>query len=566
MVEISDRLTADAWLRGRMPEDAVVIALRAALRVIPFLQGAQMRNASDPMEVIVLPCLRASNAAWVAVTFSDSHESLRETALAALESSAFPAAEINNSKHDADLIMAAIKNATLAGYRPTEVTESDQYPLEAIGLSGEVLHSAASLSDKFYSAVNEDAKALELGMTTRELAKSPLFPEFLTPWFAEGIWPNARAWLETQGPDWQVWTRWYEDRLHGRPVNEALELARVLEVTEEEWRAGPKVANAKIAEIEARFNWEWGPDEPDEGGPDADLARRLEAALQSGDLRAALADFSHDDLANLMRMIPFVEDVKRLDDPALLRDRANRLSELADGMRDLADGIGKAERNVPAALVDTLTNYAGEASREVERVRPGRLWDLGLLLRAARLDDDIVMALDTILAESLERMVDKHLDLMRDYYAATLARMRGADDIEPAPDATPEEVVEALAEAADALETADWGDAPPPDEEIPAVLHDRVDELREILDRIGRTSDRARLDRLMETFWRKASVTAATVIRYTARFAQLGYKYWKEVGAAGGSYAFLRELFPETVAAAIEAIARLFSMIIPFGA
>ena len=42
---------------------------------------------------------------------------------------------------------------------------------------------------------------------------------------------------------WEVWTGWYEDRLHGRPFNKALEEARVL-IPDEIWKQGPKVANA----------------------------------------------------------------------------------------------------------------------------------------------------------------------------------------------------------------------------------------------------------------------------------------------------------------------------------
>lgn len=61
--------------------------------------------------------------------------------------------------------------------------------------------------------------------------------------------------LESVDPSehWHVWTRWYEDRLHGPAFNPDLEVARVLELTAGESEAGPAVANAKLAEIEARF-------------------------------------------------------------------------------------------------------------------------------------------------------------------------------------------------------------------------------------------------------------------------------------------------------------------------
>ena len=65
-------------------------------------------------------------------------------------------------------------------------------------------------------------------------------------------------------------------------------------------------------------------------GEAVNLPAQLDAALISIELRAALADFELDDLARLMRMVPFVEDLKHLDNPLLEKDRANKLSELAE--------------------------------------------------------------------------------------------------------------------------------------------------------------------------------------------------------------------------------------------
>ncbi len=60
-------------------------------------------------------------------------------------------------------------------------------------------------------------------------------------------------WLDHQeGHHWQAWTSWYLRRLEGRPVNCELELARALELTEEEW-AETALANRRLLEIEHRF-------------------------------------------------------------------------------------------------------------------------------------------------------------------------------------------------------------------------------------------------------------------------------------------------------------------------
>ena len=54
--------------------------------------------------------------------------------------------------------------------------------------------------------------------------------------------------LARKSENWQVWTDWYEARLRGGPVNNALELARVM-IPDEIWKQGAAVVNAKIARL-----------------------------------------------------------------------------------------------------------------------------------------------------------------------------------------------------------------------------------------------------------------------------------------------------------------------------
>jgi len=250
----------------------------------------------------------------------------------------------------------------------------------------------------------------------------------------------------------------------------------------------------------------------------------FDAALTSVELRAALADFELDDLARLMRMVPFVEDLKPLDNPLLEKDRANKLSELADAATSFAQDVKddeKAHNAVPLWLTRDLGRYAAEAVRPVETVRPGWLWELGAGLAGGLKDDDIEWAMGPHLFAKLERLVGKHLDLMRDYFAATLARTRPLDQIEIAPDATPEAMIGALGQAVEGLDSGDWGDTPPPDPEIPAVMANRVEELEGILDRLLRTTDEQKRADLERTFWRRAKAAAMTVLRYGVRSMEL---------------------------------------------
>ena len=342
---------------------------------------------------------------------------------------------------------------------------------------------------------------------------------------------------------WQVWIGWYQARLEGTSPN--LELDRDIALIDDKiWEAGPAVANAEVE----RLVDEHSSGKSGRRGAAADLQSLLEAR----DLRAALADFELDDLARLMRMVQFVDDVKDLEDSVLAQDRANRLSELRDLMADLARDIRDfASDNVPKYVARAATRYSNEAKLGVGEVRPGRLWDIGLELAAALKDQDVEFSFPDHLFQKLDHAVGKHRELMREYFASVLARMRPLDRIQVAEDASPKDAIEALVSAVDGLD-GDWGDAPKPDPEIPAVLDDRVEELRDILDRIHRSTDEAKKAELERTFWRKAKAAAVTVLRYGLR---VGLAAGFSVSTAAG----LQTLFPAQFARAVELLQKILT-------
>ncbi|MCH8951214.1 MAG: hypothetical protein IID49_03665, partial [Proteobacteria bacterium] len=98
-----------------------------------------------------------------------------------------------------------------------------------------------------WDAVSADATALEQGQSPERVAARPLWPEKLPGWAADA-WAKLEDHLLKADEGWEVWTGWYEDRLHGRPFNKALEEARVL-IPDEIWEQGPKAVNAEIARL-----------------------------------------------------------------------------------------------------------------------------------------------------------------------------------------------------------------------------------------------------------------------------------------------------------------------------
>ena len=75
------------------------------------------------------------------------------------------------------------------------------------------------------------------------LVNAPLWVDGEPGW-AEAKWSEMLG-LMPRGEDWDVWVRWYDERLQGSSRGEAYEFAFV-DWPIEVWRQGPKVVNARI--------------------------------------------------------------------------------------------------------------------------------------------------------------------------------------------------------------------------------------------------------------------------------------------------------------------------------
>jgi len=243
LTEFNNRRDLERWLKARPREDAVVIAARAALRVLPFLITALVEDAGKHRAAIVLPVFCALAAPWVAAVGPTQGAEVRKAAAADAYAAAAAAAGYADDAHAVE----AVDAANAAGYA------ADAYALDTAADAAADAADAAAYADAAYAggtvwkAVSADATALEQGQSPEHVATSPLWPETRPDWATE-----AWAWLEDHllkaGDGWLVWTGWYEDRLHGRPFNKALEEARVL-IDPDLWDQGPKAVNAEIARL-----------------------------------------------------------------------------------------------------------------------------------------------------------------------------------------------------------------------------------------------------------------------------------------------------------------------------
>lgn len=247
-LDFEDRESLEAWLRTQPREVSVIIAARAALRVLPMAVSAisNRGGALEARELAVLTAalFRATALARFAGKYPTRDKEIRaasgaaatyvkDTALAvcATPSSYYIAAAsyaINASAADLPAATGALATARAAEARGDNTI-----------IAG------------LWATILVDVAFLRAGGSARELAEERLWPRGVTPAWAEDLWNRLYAALhEVDG--WGVWTQWYEDLLKGGPVPEEIELVYAT-VPPEKWDEGPPAANAWIAEQLAKL-------------------------------------------------------------------------------------------------------------------------------------------------------------------------------------------------------------------------------------------------------------------------------------------------------------------------
>jgi hypothetical protein len=234
----------EAWLRTQPREVAVAFAARAALRVLPVVQGARRPGFdADLFSHIVLPVFRAMAISWAAARYP-----AHETELAA-------AADNASNANAANAATANAANA--AAYAAASAAANVEYSAPIVRAAAVHAAAAEAAADAYaaapplWSAISTDATRAE-GVAASVIAGSMLWPlHILQPEPLQSLWQDLKAALLAAKQDWQVWTIWFDDRVASYVRDEERELAYV-RIEDALWDQGPAIVNAETMPQESR--------------------------------------------------------------------------------------------------------------------------------------------------------------------------------------------------------------------------------------------------------------------------------------------------------------------------
>ena len=408
-IDLRDGEQLRAWLETRSSLDSCLIAVRCAMRAIPFMSA---ENALDDRLAARAWVTRAFGATLLAVSSVrfDLEESLRKKAL-------------HSDKKILETTSAEYLSASSASYVVDSIasaTRSVAYSDEAYATSHAAFaafsYGKVAVFRQFVGYERETISEISYLLAdghTKDLLNSRI-------WLAGVPDGSIEAWGEVKkhfsdDAALAFWLRWYEAMRDGNPPDWGMQREIAL-IDDAIWDEGPDAVAAEIAKIEARYLEAAAP-----------LAETIEANPETG--RLHVVPVQPKDPPLLSVLLGQVEEALELT----LAQRANGLSEL----------------NYPVPLLrSTLTKHAAD---------PQRI-EMNLVTAAKSLRRQIDVTQDLPRSEENLALLDAVEDCGRGVRAAhpEVARVRSLLAEQALKEASPEDR-QALADAAPMLDAISEG-------------------------------------------------------------------------------------------------------------
>ena len=309
MVDIADCIGLAAWIEGKPPELACILAARTALRVAPVLGNALCEDADSRRRAIVLSGFRALAAASCTSTWPKRAAEIRkpvrvaaQEAMATVSDVAYGArlsvvewTEAAPEEHESiwgaeadarslGIVEYAVDAAARAVGAAVDMVDAERgiasfdsvyeeavaavaaayRAVDGIHEDGELFNESQENDDadadvaehiaEFWKAVKLDVECLEADTSVGGKPEAVAAGLMRRALWLDGIpvWAGRR-WAEFKDklPDeegWRVWIDWYEARLVGRAAEASLEFDRI-KIPKDDWEQGPAHVNAIISKL-----------------------------------------------------------------------------------------------------------------------------------------------------------------------------------------------------------------------------------------------------------------------------------------------------------------------------
>lgn len=274
MVDLKNTDDLRAWLEGRPREDAVLVAARLALRVLPLIEGCFEKTALKRPRHGILRVFRAIQlASYTGLGRTYTSQDLRVSAQDAAKAADNFAKSLRRDGEKNDMIQIAehavhcARKAARAASRSTSAI-SDAFEaassaelavyertrgslprwIEVMLTTGGSSRQTREVAE-VHASITTDVSALANGQDHKVISSFPLWQDGTPHWAhlsSQSLIDRLATAPKNEG--WSFWISWYRARLKGTNVDPEREKA-VASIGIENWRNGPRTIAANIVEL-----------------------------------------------------------------------------------------------------------------------------------------------------------------------------------------------------------------------------------------------------------------------------------------------------------------------------